>query len=107
MSAIHLCTVIFCALTLQRVSHQIFIYWELDDAGFRERRFFNLRSIAWKDVTHVGYFEVRKRRPSSIAILYARKELLADSGCVVALPEDREQFIAALRRFATQAKFEL
>jgi hypothetical protein len=91
---------------LWRTLSQIFIYWDVDSSGLRERRLWNERTIPWQEVTRVsGWMD----RPSSdaLAVHYARSAPLSDSGTVVATPEDRQQFLADLHRYAPQAAFDV
>jgi len=91
--------------TLQRVFNHAFIYWELDSTSLRERRFWNTKEIQWGEVTHVGGFV----RPSSdhLEVDFAHPAPMSESGRIIARPEDRQQFLAALHRFAPQAHFEV
>jgi hypothetical protein len=86
------------------ILHHIFIYWELDSDSLKERRFWNKKEVAWKEVTHVG-----NSAPTSnfLAVDYARPAPMSDHGQIIANPEDRLQFIAALRRFAPNAEFDV
>jgi hypothetical protein len=89
-----------------RVLIQIFVYWDVDSTGLRERRLWSKRAIPWQEVIRVsGWMD----RPSSyaLAIDYARPAPLSDSGTVVAAPEDRQQFLSDLHRFAPQATFDV
>jgi hypothetical protein len=91
---------------LGRVLSQIFIYWDVDSTGVRERRLWSERTIPWQEVTRVsGWMD----RPSSDALVlhYARPAPLSDSGTVVAAPDDRQQFLSDLHRFAPQATFDV
>lgn len=93
-------------LAALRVSNHLFVYWDLDSTGIRERRFWGIKQIPWSEVTLVqglngspssNFLEVWSSRPSPISA----------SDRVLAYPGNREEFIAALRRFAPQANFEV
>jgi hypothetical protein len=99
--------VIFVILASQRVFSQVFIYWDLDSDFLRERRLWNKREVAWKEVTHVGSWHPKQPSSDYLAVYYARPEPMSDRGSIIANPEDRAQFVAALRRYAPQAKFDV
>ena len=75
--------------------------------SFRAHSFWTLKEVPWEEVTHVGsYFPIQ---PSSdlLAVEHARPAPMSDSGRILADPQDREQFLATLRRYAPQATFEV
>jgi len=89
---------------LIRVITQIFVYWELDSSSLREHRLWDCREVAWREVARVGLWNPKS---TVLEIQYARDAPLSDRGTVIANPEDREQFLAAIHRFAPQAAFDL
>ena len=95
----------YALMALQRVLMQIFVYWDVDDDGLRERCLRNTREVAWREVQHVGGWP--KPWSDSLAIDFARPAPLSDRGSIIANPEDREEFISTLRRFAPQAAFDV
>jgi hypothetical protein len=89
-----------------RILSYLFTYWELDSSSLRQHSYWSTKEVAWEEVTHVGGLN---GRPSSavLEVDYARPAPMSDRGHILASPEDRQQFIAALRRFAPQAAFEV
>jgi hypothetical protein len=87
-------------VALQVALSRYFIYWEIDSAGLRERRYWIVKEVAWVEVTHVGSFPRNSPTSDTLEVDYIR-------GRIVAKPEDRREFISALRRFAPQANFEV
>jgi hypothetical protein len=94
-------------IALQRVFNYAFIYWELDSKSFRERRFWNTKEIQWGEVTHVGSFIPSQPSSDYLEVDFARPALMSESGRIIAHPEDRQQFLASLHRFAPQAHFDV
>ena len=92
---------------LLRVLSQIFNYWELDADCLRQRNFLGVKEIPWQEVTRVGSFPPKHPASSMLQVDYARPAPMSDRGYVLANPEDREQFIRTLRRFAPQATFDV
>ena len=97
-----------CIVAWSQFGSYFFGYWELDSISFRARSpwTWSLKEVPWEEVTHVrslpsgpysGGFLVEHTRPAP----------MLDSGHILANPRDREQFIAALRRYAPQATFEV
>jgi hypothetical protein len=80
-----------------KILAQIFIYWDLDSAGLHERRLWGEKKIPWQEVTRVSAWN---ERPSSdfLAVHYARSAPMSDQGSVIANPDDRDHFLADLRR---------
>jgi len=83
-------------LALRRYS----VYWEVNSDCLRARSFWTVKEVAWVEVTHVGSFPKNSPSSDTFAVDYIRGQIVAD-------PEDRQQFISALRRFAPQAEFEV
>lgn len=86
---------------------KVFVYWDVNSGCLRERRLWNTKEVAWQEVTHVGAWNPKQPASDTLAIHYARSTPMSDRGDVIADPEDRQQFIAALRRFAPHATFDV
>jgi hypothetical protein len=86
---------------------QIFIYWDVDDDGLRERRLWKTKEVAWRNVRHVGAWNPSQPASDYLAIDFARPAPTPGRSRIIAHPEDRTAFIAALRRFAPQAVFDV
>ena len=86
---------------------KLFVYWDVNSGCLRERRLWNTKEVAWQEVTHVGAWNPKQPASDTLAIHYARSTPMSDRGDVIAAPEDRQQFIAALRRFAPHATFDV
>jgi len=85
---------------LQLALGRFFLYWEMDSAGLRERRYWNTTDVAWVEVKHVGSFPSNSPASDTLVVDYVR-------GRIVAKPEDRLGFISTLRRYAPQATFDV
>lgn len=90
-----------------RIMSQLFNYWELDSDSFRIRSLWSTREIPWQEVTRVGSFNPKQPSSGFLEVDYARPAPMSARGHILANPEDREQFIAAMHRFAPQATFEV
>jgi hypothetical protein len=97
----------FVLQALFRVLSHVFYYSELDGDGFRQRNFWSVKTIPWEEVSWVG--SAIPKQPSSgfLRLDYARPAPMSDRGQIRANPEDREQFIRTLHRYAPQATFEV
>ena len=94
----------FPLLALQRIFNHLFIYWDVNSDSLRERRFWHTKQILWQEVVRVGAWT---QSPNYVTVDYCGHGALPNHReTIVANPEDRTQFIAALRRFAPQADFE-
>jgi hypothetical protein len=86
---------------------RIFNYCELDSGGLRQRHFWRYTAVGWDSVTKVGDYS-RWGLPSEyLEVGYARPEVKSGRGRILANPADRKGFISALRRYASQATFEI
>lgn len=74
-------------------------YWEFDHFCFRERRLWSVKEVPWEMVDRVG-----SSHPY-VTVFCDFRAPMACQGGIVANPKDRTQFLAALREFATHAKF--
>jgi hypothetical protein len=99
--------VIFVILASLRVLNQILIYWDLNSDSLREHRLWNKKEVAWVEVTHVGSWHPKQPSSDYLAIDYFSSAPLSHQGRIVACPEDRAGFLAALRKFAPQAVFDV
>ena len=98
--------ILFVVFGLQRVMNHIFIYWEVNSSGLRECCLWNEKTIPWQEVTRISGWLPEQPWSDSLAIHYARSAPLSDSGTVVATPQDRQQFLADLHRYAPKAAFD-
>ena len=97
---------LWAASAIVWMSVPAFTYWDLEGAGLREHRpFWKTKTIPWSEVTYIGPWESASSK--RIAIEYERKAPFPDRGRIIATPARRQAFIAALRRFAPQAEFEI
>jgi hypothetical protein len=94
-------------LASERVLVQRFIYWDVDDDGLRERRLWKKKEVAWRNVRHVGAWNPKQPASDYLAIDFTRSAPAPGRSRIIANPEDRAAFIAALRRFAPQAAFDV
>ncbi len=99
--------VLIVLFAMQRVLLHAFTYWDVLSDCLRERRLWNTREVAWREVQHVGGWRPSQPSSDSLAIDFARPAPLSDRGSIIAHPEDRSAFIAALRKFAPQAAFDV
>jgi len=97
----------FILQALLRVLNHVFYYWDVNADGLRQRNFWSEKTIPWEEVSWVG--SAIPKQPSSVFLRvdYARPAPMSERGYIRANPEDREQFIRAVRRFAPQATFEV
>ena len=95
---------------LWRVLRHYFVYWELEPACLREVRYWVKRDIPWQEVTHVGGFPATWASSDFLQVdFFHSPEVTPYTGRdrLVFQPGDRDGFIAALRRFAPQATFDV
>jgi hypothetical protein len=102
--AISFLVVYFPLMAFLQVVFHFLVYWELDAGHLRERRLWNTKEVAWKEVTRVGLWAQNSKY---LVVNHDRLAPMSDRGSIVANPEDRERFVRALRRFAPQAEFEV
>ena len=83
-----------------------FRYWEFRPEGLREHNFWKTRDVAWDELRHV---QGRNAVPSAEYVeLYAyRPPPMSESFRLIANPGKRDQFLAALRKFAPQAEYDV
>jgi hypothetical protein len=96
----------FVLQALVRGLSHAFYYWELNADGLRQRNFWRVKTIPWEEVTWVG--SAIPKQPSSgfLQVDYARPAPMSDRGQIRANPDNREQFIRTMRKYAPQATFE-
>jgi hypothetical protein len=82
-----------------------FLYWDLEPDRIRRQFFWSTEEIPWNKVTHVGNLAPLPWS-SAVVVTYRRSAPLPGCGQILANPSDRQQFLAALHRFAPQATFE-
>ena len=97
----------FLLMSIQRVVFHIFIYWDMDSGSLRERRLWNTREIPWPEVTHIANWIPNQPSSDYLEINFDRSPPMSERGSVIANPEDRGGFIAAVRKFAPMAEFEV
>jgi hypothetical protein len=97
---------IFALLPLQQILLNRTHYWELDAASLRVNLLWNTKEIGWDEIKRVGGSGGRAAA-NTLEVEYARAAPLSERGRVLANPQDRQQFIDALKRFAPQATFEV
>jgi hypothetical protein len=97
----------FFLLALFQILSRLLVYWELDESSLRVQSFRTTREIALAEVTHVGGLVPGKPSSACLRVDYARPAPMSEQGYILATPKDRVRFIAALRRFAPQATFEV
>ncbi|MGA3082700.1 MAG: hypothetical protein ABSD44_15220 [Terracidiphilus sp.] len=97
----------FAALGLLSILSLCFVYWELDASCIRIHRFWSVREIAWGNVTQIVNLHPDYAPSNYLEIHYIRSALKSNQGSIIANPKDRPQFLAALRQFAPQAKFDV
>lgn len=103
ISLLVLLTLASLIVTLSRC----FVYWDLNSHRLRQQHFWNKKELAWDEVTRVSEFLPGVVRDRSLAVWYANPSSRSGSSYIVVSPGDRQQFISALQRFATQATFEI
>jgi hypothetical protein len=99
--------IFFVLFALQQIIKRQFTYWECDSAGIRERRLWRVKEIPWQAITHIGSFTHGGSSPGYVTIGCDYRAPMSVQGHIAANPEDRAQFLATLRAFATQAKFDV
>lgn len=90
-----------------RVFQNRFVYWDVESAGLCEHRFWKTKAVPWEEITQVSGFFTGKHPSLTITVDYSRSAPMSDRGHILADPEDRDQFIAALRRYAPNASFDV
>ena len=89
----------YTLITFLKILMRQLTYWEFDSLCFRERRFWSVKEVPWEMVDRVGSIH------PYVTVYCDGRAPMACQGGIVAKPKDRAQFIAALRQFATHAKF--
>lgn len=95
----NLLTAIIALLMLYTVKTK---FWELTADGLRLHRLGIEIKIKWQDVTRVVSVWASTY---DLKIEYLRHGLGSKTGFLLASPEDREDFVAELRRYAPDAEF--
>ena len=97
---------IWALVALQQLFIYLFTYWEMDSSSFRMHSFWTTKEVAWEEVKRVRGANDRASS-STLAIDYSRPAPMSDRGRILVNPDDRREFIQELRRFASQAEFEV
>jgi hypothetical protein len=105
-STLGISAAVWIAWAALRIFTYVFTYWEADITGLCRHGFFATRHIAWDDIEHVGGFNGRASA-AMWTVDDSREAPVSDRGQIMANPADRLEFIAALRKFAPQADFEV
>jgi hypothetical protein len=99
----------WASLALLEFLKSRFAYWDIDSDGLHQRRFGNKKefTIPWDKV-----IAVRNRIPGmswdgTVSVYYELPASKLGFNHIVAVPEHRKELIAALRKFAPQATFEV
>ncbi len=98
--------VAWALMALLRIGAYFFVFWQMDPEGLFERRFWNTRVIPWRDVVLIqGLCDA----PSSdyVEVFVHQPGLQAAAQPLLANPGDRAQFLAALHRYASLARFDV
>jgi hypothetical protein len=89
------------------VLNSYFVYWELDSVGICENWFWKKREVRWEEVTRVGCSHPKAPKSGYLEVDYVRPAPISLCGHIRANPGKRQEFLAELRRFATNADFDV
>jgi hypothetical protein len=86
-----------------------FIYWDLDSNGIHERWFGFKKELqaAWDKVLVVRNFLPGVRWDGTVSVYFDDPGSKLGFSYFVITPQHRKKFIAALREYAPQAKFQV
>ena len=84
-----------------------FVYWELDSACIREHWFWKKREVPWEEVTRVCCSHPKAPKSGYLEVDYVRPAPTSSRGQIRANPTNRQEFLAELRRLATNADFDV
>jgi hypothetical protein len=99
--------ILWAILGLLNILSLRFVYWELDSSSFRIHRLWHVKEIDWDNVTQIGNFHPNYISSNYLEIHYIRSAPRSNLGSITANPADRASFLAAMRRLAHQAKFDV
>ena len=100
---------VYAVPALLQLAGHFLVYWETDDRGLLERRFWKTTQIPWKEVTRVSPWYGRPASETLVVDFTRTPEVTPYTGRdrLIATPGDRESFIREVRRFAPQAVFDV
>ncbi|MGC2617694.1 MAG: hypothetical protein WA414_01570 [Acidobacteriaceae bacterium] len=90
---------------LFRIFTRAFIYWDITPDGLCERHLSSVQTIPWSEIISVAPWPDSRRNQDTLAIDYARPAPLSATGQVLVNPSHLDEFLAALREHAPQARF--
>ena len=95
------------ALALVPLFRSMFLYWEFDLASFRERAFLRVtHNIPWHDITRVNEF-IPGSEDDTLAVWYQNPKSKSGSSFLTARPNQRQQFLEALHKYAPTATIDV
>ena len=95
------------ALALVPLVRSMFLYWEFDLASFRERAFLRVtHNIPWHDITRVNEF-IPGSEDDTLAVWYQNPKSKSGSSFLTARPNQRQQFLEALHKYAPTATIDV
>jgi hypothetical protein len=92
-------------IALTSILDQIFFYWEVEPALFRQRRYWSKKEVAWETVTVVRDYTLWGLPSDYLEVDFVRPASKSGRGRILARPKDRKEFIAMLRERAPRATF--
>jgi hypothetical protein len=107
---LHIASFILTALLVAyQALGRYFIYWDLNSSGIHEWYFGRKKELipAWGKVLVVRNFLPGMRWDGTVSIYFDNPASKTGFSYFVTTPHQRKDFIAALRRFAPQAKFRI
>jgi hypothetical protein len=95
------------AIALVPLVRSMFLYWEFDLASFRERAFLRVtHNIPWHDITRVNEF-IPGSEDDTLAVWYQNPKSKSGSSFLTARPNQRQQFLEALHKYAPTATIDV
>jgi hypothetical protein len=85
----------------------LFLSWECDYGGFRERAFLHVtHEIPWRDITCVNEY-IPGSEDDTLAVWYQNPKSKSGRSYLTARPNQRRQFLEALHKFAPTATIDV
>ena len=85
----------------------LFLSWEFDYASLRERAFLRVtHDIPWHDVTEVSEF-IPGSKDDTLAVWYQNPKAKSGRSYLVARPNERQQFLDGVHKFAPTATIDV
>jgi hypothetical protein len=95
------------ALAMVPLFRCLFLSWEFDLASFRERAFLRVtHQIPWRDITRVNEF-IPGSEDDTLAVWYQNPKSKSGSSFLTARPNQRQQFLEALHKYAPTATIDV